>query len=197
MRLSELVRAIADTLKEYDAERPVHKSFKPGIGPFGEPQLVKELALRLSHQGLDARTRKTPDLEVGRKWAVEFKIVRPFGNDGNIAESWSQNLLHPYEGNTSLIGDALKLMGRADRRCSCLFAICYEHEPPKIDLEPLLSSFELIATSVKKIPLSRRVEERRGLLVHPEHQTLRCIAWQLLGAAPPARGATATAIVPL
>ena len=64
-------------------------------------------------------------------WAVEFKIVRPFGDDGKVAENWSQNLLHPYEGNTSLIGDALKLIGRKDYQRRCLFAICYEHEPPK------------------------------------------------------------------
>ncbi len=183
VQILELVRAVADTLKEFDAERPVHKAFQPGIGPFGEPQLIKKLSLRLSSQGLDARTHRTPDLAVGSKWAVEFKIVRPYGDDGKIAESWSQNLLHPYDGNTSLIGDALKLMGRTDYRHSCLFAICYEHEPPRIDLEPLLSSFELIARAVKQIPLGQRTEERRGMLVHPEHQTLRCIAWQLVDAA--------------
>ena len=170
---------MADTLKCFDAESPVHKTFQPGVGPFGEPQLIKEVALRLKSQGFPARTRKTPDLEIGKMWAIEFKIVRPFGDDGKDAESWSQNLLHPYEGNTSLLGDALKLMGRKDYQRSCLFAICYEHEPPKVNLEPLLSSFELIAGSVMQIPLGRRVEERRGELVHPTHQTLRCVAWEL------------------
>ena len=38
---ASLVGQIADLLKEYDRERPVHKTFQPGIGPFGEPQLVK------------------------------------------------------------------------------------------------------------------------------------------------------------
>ena len=184
MQISELVRVVADTLKQFDAERPTHKSFQPGIGPFGEPQLIKEVARRLSYQGLDAKTRRTPDLEVGSEWAVEFKIVRPFGNDGNMAESWSQNLIHPYEGNTSLIGDALKLMRSANNRHHCLFAVCYEHERPKIDLEPLLSSFEVIADSVVQIPLGSRVEERRSDLVHPVHQTLRCIAWQIAHGVP-------------
>ena len=42
-------------------------------------------------------------------WAVEFKLVRPFGDNGKEAENWSVNLLHPYQGNVSAIGDCLKL----------------------------------------------------------------------------------------
>ena len=179
MELSELVKHVADALKNFDAEHPVHKSFRPGIGPFREPQLIKEVAFRLKSLGLSAETRRTPDLEIGKTWAVEFKIVRPFGDDGRNAENWSQNLLHPYEGNTSLIGDTLKLMGGKDYQRSCLIAICYEHESPKVNLEQLLSSFELIAGSVMEIPLSRRVEERRNGLVHPTHQSLCCVAWEL------------------
>ena len=106
-------------------------------------------------------------------WAVEFKIVRPFGDDGKVAENWGQNLLHPYEGNTSLIGDAIKLMGMKDYQHSCLFAISYEHESPEVSLEPLLSSFKLIVESIIKSPLSRRVEEGRSALVHPIHRVLR------------------------
>ena len=179
VQIAELVGVVADTLKDFDNEGPVHKTFQPGIGPFGEPQLIKEVALRLTNQGFPARTHRTPDLDIGNTWAVEFKIVRPFGDDGRLAESWSQNLLHPYVGNTSLIGDALKLMSMKGYRHSCLFAICYEHEIPLVDLEPLLCSFELIAGSVMQIPLSGRVEERRGALVHPTHQVLRCVAWEL------------------
>lgn len=179
MRLSQLVSVVADGLKEFDAERPVHKAYQPGIGPFGEPQLIKEVARRLESKGFPARTRRSPDLELEKTWAVEFKIVRPFGDDGRLAENWSQNLLHPYAGNTSLLGDALKLMKRKDYQHSCLFAVCYEHDPPELDLEPLLSSFELIAESVMGIPLSSRVEDRREGLVHPTHQVLRCMAWEL------------------
>ena len=181
MQLCELVSVVAGVLKDFDAERPTHKRYQPGIGPFGEPQLVKEVSRRLFGQGLSARTRRSPDLELGSLWAVEFKIVRPYGDDGRPAENWSQNLLHPYEGNTSLIGDALKLMDRSDYQHRCLFAICYEHDPPELDLESLLSSFELIAESVMRIPLSSRVEDRRPGLVHPVHQTLRCVAWELTG----------------
>ncbi len=180
MQLSEIVGAIADILKDFDSERPSHKSFKPGIGPFGEPQLLIEIAQRLTRQGIPARTRQTPaDMDIQDIWAFEFKIVRPFGNNDKEAESWSQNLLHPYEGNISLIGDAIKLSKLDSYPKKGLFAIGYEHDPARIDLEPLFSSFELVSRSIVKIPLGQRFEERRTQLVHPTHQVVRCVAWQI------------------
>ena len=105
----EIVKITADILKDLDSERPIHKTFKPGIGPFGEPQIVREIARRLTGYGIRAQTKRTPDLEIAQEWALEFKIVRPFGDNGREAENWSVNLLHPYQGNVSLIGDAIKL----------------------------------------------------------------------------------------
>lgn len=181
MQLAEIVRVVADILKDFDSEGPVHKSFKPGIGPFGEPQLLIEIAKRLSRQGISARTHRTPDMDVLNQWAIEFKIVRPFGDNDKEAEDWSQNLLHPYEGNTSLIGDAIKLSDLQEYRKKCLFAIGYEHDPPQIELEPLLCSFELISRFIMNIPLGQRIEERRNGLIHPTHQSVRCFAWELEG----------------
>ena len=180
MQLSEIVTCIADILKEFDSECPIHKSFKPGIGPFGEPQLVIEIANRLTEIGIDARTRRTPaDMDVQDTWAIEFKIVRPFGDNNKEAENWSQNLLHPYEGNVSLIGDAIKLSQLENYPKKAVLAVGYEHDPPVIHLEPLFSSFELISRSIMKMKLGQRVEERRGGLVHPTHKVVRCVAWEV------------------
>ena len=118
-------------------------------------------------------------MEVQNEWALEFKIVRPFGGNGRETENWSVNLLHPYDGNVSLIGDALKLSRLNGYHYKGLFVIGYEHDPPKISLDPLVSSVELIARNIMRIPLGERVEERRDHLVHPEHQVLRCISWEL------------------
>ena len=175
----EIVKIKTDILKEFDSERPVHKAFKPGIGPFGEHQIVGEIARRLTRQGIHARTKRTPDLDVTQEWALEFKIVRPFGDNGREAESWSVNLLHPYEGNVSLIGDAIKLATLNGYRNRGLILIGYEHDPPVISLDPLISSFELITKKIMKMSLSKRIEERRDKLTHPVHQVLRCIGWEL------------------
>lgn len=181
LELQDLVRDIADVLKEFDRESPVHKDFQPGIGPFGEPQLVKEIANRLNlKRGYQTVTRRTPDLDVNGFWAVEFKIVRPFGDNGTPAENWSVNMLHPYSGNTSLIGDAIKLEAMNGFYRRCVFMIGYEHEPPKISLDPLVKSFELISRETIGIHLGNRVEEIRDHLVHPVHQKVRCIGWEIL-----------------
>jgi hypothetical protein len=109
MDYCEIVKTIADILKEFDAEMPIHKAFRPGIGPFGEPQIVRVIAQRLSAKGIAAQTKRTPDLDIHHQWAIEFKIVRPFGDNDKEAENWSVNMLHPYSGNVSLVGDAIKL----------------------------------------------------------------------------------------
>ena len=179
MLYTEIVKLIADILKEFDSERPVHKAFNSGVGPFGEPQIVGEIAKRLLTRGIAARTKRTPDLDLQGEWAIEFKIVRPFGDNGKEAENWSVNLLHPYPGNVSLIGDAIKLHELDNYRHKGLLVIGYEHNPAKISLDPLIHSFELIATHVMKIALVERIEETREHLVHPEHETLRCIGWEL------------------
>ena len=179
MQHTEIVAVIADILKGFDSERPKHKTFQPGIGPFGEPQIVREIAGRLTQRGIPAATKRAPDMAMQGSWGLEFKVVRPFGDNGKEAENWSVNLLHPYEGNVSLIGDAIKMLQLADYDNKCLVAIAYEHDSPRLDLEPLLASFELIARSVMRIPLGQRVEERRNNLVHPEHQVVRCISWEL------------------
>ena len=179
MQYADIIKIIADILKEFDSERPVHKNFSPGIGPFGEPQIVREIAWRLSSRGIPSQTKRTPDLDVQQEWAIEFKIIRPFGDNGREAENWSVNLLHPYSGNVSLVGDAIKLSELNNYRHKGLFVIGYEHDPVKISLDPLIHSFELIAKQVMNIALSERVEEKREHLVHPKHQTLRCIGWEL------------------
>ena len=111
--------------------------------------------------------------------AMEFKIVRPFGDNGKEAENWSVNLLHPYRGNVSSIGDAYKLLEYQGSAKRAVFVLAYEHGTARIPVEPLLRSFEVIAGSVCHLPLGKRVEETRTDLVHPVHQVLRCVAWEL------------------
>src|ERR1041385_7001203 len=137
MELDQTIRDVADVLKNFDAERPIHKNFSPGIGPFGEPQLIKEISNRLNTLGnlYQAQTKRTPDMVVNGQWAIEFKIVRPFGDNGNVAENWSVNMLHPYEGNTSLIGDAIKLKKLSGYSRKAVILIGYEHLVPKISLD--------------------------------------------------------------
>jgi hypothetical protein len=179
MKYDELVNIVADILKMLDAEKPVHKDFHPGIGPFGEPQIVKIIAQRLQNIGIAAQTKRIPDMVVQNDWAIEFKIVRPFGDNGKEAENWSVNMLHPYPGNVSLISDAIKLIQLDNYPNKGLFVIGFEHKPARISLDPLINSFESIAQEVLEIRLGPRIEQRRDGLIHPVHQVLRCIGWEI------------------
>jgi len=189
MALEKIANDVADAVVSIDASDPPFKGFQPGVGPYGEPQLVKSIAARLNrlpeYQGR-AGTRRSPDLLIPEEWAIEFKIVRPFGDNGKEAENWSVNLLHPYPGNISAIGDCYKLRAYAGvERCAAV-VIGYEHDPAKIDLTPLVKSFEAIAKQVAMVNLSDRIELRRGKLVHPVHQVLRLFAWEVTDKVSPA-----------
>ena len=116
---------------------------------------------------------------IGDQWVIEFKLARPYRNNGDVEDIWSKKLTYPYEGNESLLGDAVKL-STIDPPRKCVFAIGYERDdPPRISLEPVFRSFELIAESVMGLKLGPRVEEARYELVHPVHQTLRCASWEV------------------
>ena len=114
MELNEVVTDIADALVKVDRSAGGSRAFQPGVGPYGEPQVVKRIAAYLND--LDryhnaALTKRTPDLLIPGEWAIEIKIARPYGDNDREAENWSVNLLHPYPGNVSTIGDCHKLVG--------------------------------------------------------------------------------------
>jgi|SRR5579863_7026707 len=182
--LPQLVSDVSNCLCEIDASGTCFKKFQPGVGPYGEPQLVKLIADRLNQTlgyGGRAITKRSPDLLIRGDWAVEVKIARPFGDNGREAENWSVNLLHPYPGNVSAIGDCYKLLEYAGLERRAVLVIGYEHNRPLIDLSPLLSAFEVVTREVCGIRLSKRSEIYRAELVHPIHQSLRVAAWEVLG----------------
>jgi hypothetical protein len=185
IELQQLVSDFADALAAVDAARPVHKTFQPGIGPFGEAEAVRAalswLKTARNEDYSRAVVKKLPDLLIPGEWAVELKVVRPFGDNGKPAERWSENVLYPYPGNTSSLGDCIKLLGSSlpERKAVLIFG--YEHTPPKVDLEPAISSFEVIAREIVLILLSPRIEELRCGLVHPVHQQLRVYGYEVLG----------------
>jgi hypothetical protein len=182
MELEAVVTDIADALNLIDSSAVPFKSFQAGVGPYGEPQLVKKICEYLNglpRYGGGVKTKRTPDLLISGYWALEIKIVRPFGDNGKMAENWSVNLLHPYEGNVSLLGDCLKLRSVSCQEQKAVLAIGYEHDPSQVSLEPLARSFEVIATDVLSICLGKRVSARRKNLVHSVHQQLTVMGWTI------------------
>lgn len=184
MELPQITVDVANVLVAIDSSGVRFKAFRAGVGPYGEPQLLRLVAEGLN--GLNAyrgtvATKRTPDLLLKGQWALEFKIARPFGDNGKPAENWSVNLLHPYEGNVSAVGDCFKLLALCGPERRAVVVIGYEHTPPLIDLAPLLSAFEVVASRVAHIDLGPRFQETRYKLVHPVHQQLTVTAWEVIG----------------
>jgi hypothetical protein len=182
--LESVVDAFAEGLRATDVGGVAHKAFKPGIGPYGEADAVR---LALQHMRTrepdlfsEAKTKRLPDVLIPGQWALEFKIVRPFGDNGLPAEHWSENVLHPYSGNTSSLGDCMKLLqsGLPERKGIIVFG--YEHGKAVVPLDPAIHSFELLAAQIMQVKLTPRIERRIEGLIHPVHQVLRVFGWEIL-----------------
>jgi hypothetical protein len=184
METPELLRLIADAVSTVDASRVPFKAFQPGVGPYGEPQLVRLIANFINEKrpdGPQAVTKRVPDLLLPGEWALEFKLARPFGDNGKQAENWSVNLLHPYEGNVSAIGDCYKLSSLKIAERKAVVVIGYEHTSAMIDLEPLFKGFEVLADLVNGFRLGPRSQIACDSLIHPVHQRARIAIWEVFG----------------
>jgi len=187
--LSQFVNHFARALKLVDEQEPQHRNYQPGIGPHTESKTIDLVVEELKdsqpevYSGAGEKTfpssRKRCDLVIPGNWAVELKLARPFGDNGRESQHWVKNLLYPYKGNTSAIGDCMKLIDSdfAEREAVVIFG--YEHTPPEISLDVAVESFEVIAEEVCQIELSPRSESKEINLTHPVHQQAWVYGWEV------------------
>jgi hypothetical protein len=196
LSLGDIVSDFADAFKAVDETHPQGASrtrtYRPGIGPLTEADAVNRALQFLKESKWSSyyrdaspnrysNSRQQCDLVIPGEWAIEFKLLRPFGDNGAQAEHWSENALHPYPGNVSSIGDSIKLSesGFPERKGIVIFG--YEHLPPLIDITIAIDSFEAIAKQVVGIELGERYSAKFGPLIHPVHQQGKVFGWQVLG----------------
>ena len=77
MELSTMICDVADVLKIFDSEKPIHKNFNLGIGPFGEPQqaifiiayehTVHQIDLNVLIASFEIITRKVIGVNIGAR----------------------------------------------------------------------------------------------------------------------------------
>lgn len=195
LSLNRVVDDFAGAFEAVDATRPQGASrtrtYRPGIGPLTEADAVDKALRYLQGEMQHAEyqnaspkrypnSRQQCDLVIPDEWAIEFKLLRPFGDNGKEAEHWSENVLHPYRGNVSSIGDCIKLIesGYSERKAILVFG--YEQSPPEIDISRAIDSFEVIARHVIGIDLGERCLANFGPLIHPVHQQGRVFGWEIL-----------------
>ena len=96
-------------------------------------------------------------------------------------EHCSENVLHPYPGNVSSVGDCIKLIESGFFERKAIVVVGYEHSPPQIDNVTAIESFEVVAKEVVRVELSERHSAEFGPLVHPVHQQGKVFGWEVFG----------------
>lgn len=181
----------AAALAAADAENPVWKQYRPGIGPHPETEVVRRVADRLSRRlpgtyspyqlgaPYPATLRQKCDWVVGDPVtaAIEVKMLRLMGDNGKPNDNMLMHILSPYPTHRSALTDCSKLLAsgyECDR-----FVLIYGFDYPSWPMDPAIDAFEALARRV--VALSDRSEARAGPLVHHVHQESRVFCWKVRG----------------
>lgn len=187
MQIDQVLRLFANGLLTIDKSgtpfQGKTRTYKPGVGPYSETKLLAGVAAYINSLRLKdvqaVTNQKSVDFIIPGQWALEAKLVRPFGDNGEIAEHWSQNLLHPYKGNTSLIGDVYKLLGYEGEERKAVIAITYSHDPAQLEIDVIVAAFELLAKDLLELQIGPAHKKRIQNLQHPVHQQAEIFAWEV------------------
>jgi hypothetical protein len=189
LQLIDVVNDFCDGIHAVDSSGPLEKTYRPGIGPLTEArtvQLVYEHIANAKPIYSKAKPMQYPgerskcDIVIPDEWALEFKLARPFGDNGKPAEHWIENLLYPYPGNQSVLGDCMKLLksGFGSRKAVIIFG--FEHTPPRLDLEIAIAAYETIARTVLNLQIGERISASCSGLIHPHHQQATVWGWEVV-----------------
>jgi hypothetical protein len=198
-----MVTDFGQACKRVDAMEPrggsVDHPYKPGIGPLEEDDAVSRVLMVLKEVdplgygsavtqvtyrlGLSGAF-KACDLVIPGEWAIEFKMIRPYGDNGKESDYWLKNLLFPYHTGKSSISDCIKLKesGRSEQKAIVVFG--YEHDPPKIAIEVAVRAFEAMVSCFAGqeygFYLGPRCSASFDKLIHPVHQQGKVFGWEVI-----------------
>jgi hypothetical protein len=160
-------------------------------GPHGEAAAVALVMaeLRSAHpeRYLEFRTgvpypnapRQKCDLCIGNgapwQWAVEVKLLRFLGDNGQPNDNMLMHILSPYPEHRSALTDCKKLVasGMAKRNAILIYGFEAEGWP----LQPAIEAFEVLAATRVKI-VGRATAEATPLM-HPVPQHARVFGWEI------------------
>jgi hypothetical protein len=192
LSLDNLVKDFAAAFKRLDSLGKAHKTYAPGIGPWGENESVNE-AVKLLQKAPSARCneyasasrRRYPnskqpcDLVIDGQRALEIKQLRPYNDNGAESEHWTDNLIYPYPGHASARGDCYKVLESAFKEDLAIIVFGFERTPPRFPLETAILAFEIIAREICKLNLSERSQESFRGRMHRHHQQGVVYGWQV------------------
>ncbi len=194
--LGEFVSDFATAMESVDSKGPQavshrdpKKTYRPGIGPFGEDAAVAMTVtqMRLAKPDLYPVLGKrryptgatTCDLALGDEpeWAIEVKLARVGRDNGTYEDTAVKKVLSPYEDDRSAVTDCLKLASSAFTGRKAV--LIYGFDDPRRPLQWMIDAFELIARQ-RGAQLGNRNEATLRNLVHPVFGSGCVFAWEIL-----------------
>lgn len=147
-------------------------------------KLQSDVAYRSAGPCKYPHSLKRLDLLIPTEWAIEFKLVRPFGDNGKENEHWIEDLLYPYppifRSSGGPLTDSFKLVESGFVENKAVMVFGYEHQPPVIDLSMSVGLFEALASYIG-IALGPRHESKFGPLQHKVHRIGKVFGWEVIG----------------
>ncbi len=128
--MNQFLKQLADAITELNDIVPPYLNYSPGIGPYKEDLIVDQAIAHIyghNREGIFVRprlnvrnnlqlqnyrnwkgNRATPDLIIDKK-IIEFKLCRPFMNDGTRDGRWMNKIFDPIKRSGSAMADVHKL----------------------------------------------------------------------------------------
>jgi hypothetical protein len=198
----DIVEDFADAFMAVDAAGPVGEGrkgrvYQPGVGPLGERSALRLVVTELSRSRpevygiaqLEApypgQTRSKCDVLVPGEWAIEAKMLRPFGDNGKPDDTWLKELLSPYPHDRGVVGDLVKLADSqfAESRMVLVYGFECRTAQPKVDITIAIDVFEAeVRWALGErlgVAIGERYQTRRSPLIHPVHTDLVVWAWEV------------------
>jgi hypothetical protein len=192
MPLRNILENLAQGLLEFDLAEPIYRNYNPGVGPHPEVEQIRSAINRVNNPGnpLYGAITEAPypntnaqcDLLIPEEYAIEFKLLRPLGDNGREnSTQWFSDVVCPLSGNRSAIGDCLKLInsGFAVRKAVVLIAYYPATDEERFKINKTIDCFELIAREICDINLGNRIHVEFAPLVHTFHQVGELIGWEI------------------
>lgn len=197
LKLQQFVCDFAEGLREADRERPVARSmrsgiaFAAGIGPHTEAATVALVMTQLRQRWPERYEnfeigvpypkikRQRCDLCIGTApswdWAVEVKLLRMLGDNGQPNDNMLMHILSPYPAHRSALTDCRKLLGAGLGKRNAILIYGFEHSD--WPLEPAIAAFEALARAT--FTLGPRCTAAFDGLIHRVHDRGAIFAWEL------------------
>lgn len=196
MNLGEFVKSFAIGMKTADMQGPValgarsRQPYLPGIGPHSESETI---TLAIEHgpfarlRSADYARREVSYPSVARtkcdivvdqgpnSWAIEVKMLRMMGNNGQVNDNLITHMLSPYPKQHSAVTDCTKLLQSGFEGHKAIVIFGYDY--PEYPMQPAITAFELLASqTVELIPTE--VCHFDGL-IHPVHRRGAVHGWEI------------------